>query len=693
MIHVRFGHFAAWVLALAASLLLAPAAFAQGREAVFGDENITVELFAEGAPVAGKEWTLALRFVPRAPEWHGYWSNPGDAGQGMRLELDLPPDWEVGEAVYPVPRRLLIGGLMNHIYEGPYTVLVPVTPGPSLGAEPIGPLTGKVEFLACTDAICVPQDAVLTARTGGDFARWRTEVAPLLDAEASFAIRGRTLRIAIPLPADVPLADPHVFIAGERLVAYAAAQTFRRAGDVLVAEIPLDPFGTGKAEAVAGILAFGDGSGVRFEADLGPVPFGGEVVKGPASAVTPPLWSLIFGALIGGLLLNIMPCVFPILSLKAIALARAGENEARARSEGIAYTAGVVLACLGLGVLLLALRAAGEQVGWAFQLQEPAVVVALLVLAAAITANFVGLFELPSFSMRRGAKPAGAFATGLLAAFVATPCTGPFMAAALGAALLLPVPQALLLFAMLGLGLALPFLLLGFVPALRRMLPKPGAWMERFRRIMAIPMGLTALALLWLTVQLGGRGFGIMALILAFGVVLALFVVGKLQQGGKMAWPAFGLVAAPFFAFAAIAMPSSYAPRSAERAASLLQPVAFSPAALAEARASGKPVFVWFTADWCVTCKVNEAAAIEREAVRDAFAEAGVVAMVGDWTRRDAAITAFLTDQGAAGVPLYLWYAPGSTAPDQLPQVLTPERLIRQARGTARSAPSAAGSD
>ena len=173
---------------------------------------------------------------------------------------------------------------------------------------------------------------------------------------------------------------------------------------------------------------------------------------------------------------------------------------------------GVVLSFLALGGLLLALRAAGEQVGWAFQLQEPGVVVALLVLAAAITANFAGLFELPSVSMRLGGEPAGAFATGLLAAFVATPCTGPFMAAALGAALLLPVPQALLLFALLGLGLALPFLLLGFVPPLRRMLPKPGAWMERFRRIMAVPMGLTALALLWLTVQLGGRAFGLIAL-------------------------------------------------------------------------------------------------------------------------------------------------------------------------------------
>jgi thiol:disulfide interchange protein len=405
-------------------------------------------------------------------------------------------------------------------------------------------------------------------------------------------------------------------------------------------------------------------------------------VAGPQSAPIPPLWTLILGALAGGLLLNIMPCVFPILSLKAIALARASQSEAKARAEGFAYSAGVVIACVALGGLLLALRAAGEQVGWAFQLQEPGVVVALLVLAAAITANFAGLFELPSLSVTRGGEPAGAFATGLLAAFVATPCTGPFMAAALGAALLLPTPQALLLFALLGLGLALPFLLLGFVPPLRRMLPKPGAWMERFRRLMAIPMGLTALALVWLTAQLGGRNFGGIALVLVVGVLIALFVVGRLQKAGKMAWPAFALIVAPFLAFALIALPSAYAAKGAEAKISIHSPQAFSRESLARARASGKPVFVWFTADWCVTCKVNESTSIERDNVREAFEQAGVVTMVGDWTVRDPEITAFLTEQGAAGVPLYLWYAPGAATPERLPQVLTPDLLAAQARGT-----------
>jgi DsbC/DsbD-like thiol-disulfide interchange protein/cytochrome c biogenesis protein CcdA len=665
--------------------MLLPLASAQAQQAParFGDTNIAVSLYAEGQPQMGKAWLIALRFIPRAREWHGYWSNPGDAGQGMRLQLDLPPDWEVGEARYPVPRQLLVSGLMNHIYQGPYTVLVPITPGPSV-KDFTAPLKGRVEYLACTDQICVPQDAALSAQSGGDFARWRAEVAPLLDRAATFAITGKQLRIAIPFPDGMALKDPHLFIANDRLVSYAAPQIFRRVDEMLVGEIPLDPYGTGKAKGVAGILAFGDANGVAFKAGLGPVPSGGEVVSGKAAASdTPPLWTLILGALAGGLLLNIMPCVFPILSLKAIALARAGESEETARIEGIAYTAGVVIACLGLGALLLALRAAGEQVGWAFQLQEPGVVVALLVGAAAITANFLGLFELPAISVNMGGEKTGAFATGLLAAFVATPCTGPFMAAALGAALLLPVPQALLLFGCLGFGLALPFLLLGFVPQLRRMLPKPGAWMERFRRIMAIPMALTALALLWLTVQLGGKPFGAIALVLVFGVLLGLFVVGRLQRGGKMAWPAFALVASPFIAFAAIGLPAVYAVKAAGAVESILDAERFSADALAKARARGKPVFVYLTADWCLTCKVNERVAIERESTRAAFAKAGVTVLVGDWTRRDAAITQFLTEAGAAGVPLYLWYAPGAAAPQQLPQVLTPELLEKQA--SARS--------
>ena len=649
--------------------------------------NIAAELVAEAPAAPGRPATVALHFQP-GDGWHGYWSNPGDAGFGMLLDWDLPAGATAGEPFYPVPRTLLVGGLMNHVYEGDYAVLVPlrlpsdVKPGARL------PISVKAQWLACTDKICVPEQGTLstTLAIGQDrhdarFDRWRRALPPPLDSTAEAELATGKLRIAIPLPATLALGAPHVFIANDELVEYAAPQAFFRQGNVLIAELKARREATALPAKVQGILRFGTGEdGIRFAAQAGKVPAGGTPLDPEDAKVN--LWLLFAAALAGGLMLNIMPCVFPILSLKALSLARAGETQAQARREGLAYTAGVVLACLALGGLLLALRAAGEEVGWAFQLQEPGVVVGLLFLAVAITANLAGLFYLPSLSVTRGGEPASAFATGLLAAFVATPCTGPFMAAALGAALLLPPAQALLLFAALGLGLALPFLALGFVPALRRLLPRPGAWMERFRRILAIPMGLTALALLWLVYRLGGTAYAAVAGLVALGLAIALWVVGRRQKRGLQALVPFAIVLAPFALFGAIALPPAFDPAT-KNEGGVLPAHEFSEAALSRARVTGRPVFVWFTADWCITCKVNENVAIEREATREAFRKARVIAIRGDWTRRDPAITRFLSEQGAAGVPLYLWY-PANGEPVQLPQLLGPDSLIILAEGAAR---------
>jgi len=236
--------------------------------------------------------------------------------------------------------------------------------------------------------------------------------------------------------------------------------------------------------------------------------------------------------------------------------------------------------------------------------------------------------------------------------------------------LLLPWWQGLLLFATLGFGLALPFLLLGFVPALRKMLPRPGKWMDMFRRILAVPMGLTALGLLWLAWRLGGTTFAAIAGAIAL-MIVAVFVL--VHRSEARSWRVAVPAAASLVLFAAVALPNTYSPPVAEDE-SILAAVPFSDTALAEARAANKPVFLWFTADWCLTCKVNEGVAIEREATKAAFDKAGVVAMRGDWTRRDPAITRFLTAHGAAGVPLYLWYAPATNG-EVLPQVLTPDML------------------
>lgn len=682
-----------------ASLTGASLASAQGGDPVFPSaraNHIEVELIAERPAVPGEVLTLAIVFRPE-DGWHGYWANPGDAGYPMRLKWDLPPGWRAGEPLYPVPGRLVIAGLMNHVYRGNYAVLVPIEVPPGGLEGTFVPIGLEAEWLACTDEICVPEAGrftlrVSTGRAPGEalraarFEQWRAAIPPLLDSPARFAPTRDKVRIAIPLPASLALSEPHVFIGEQQVVDYNAAQTFRRQGNLLVAEIPRGGLGAVPAR-LSGILALGEGSGgLRFEAAPGAVPTGGEVLAAgvaagvAAGAAGGSLALLVGGALLGGLLLNLMPCVFPILSLKALSLARAGESEAQARREGLSYTAGVVLACLALGGLLLALRAGGSEIGWAFQLQEPGVVLALLVLAVAITANFAGLFELPAWSITRAGGRSGAFATGLLAAFVATPCTGPFMAAALGAALLLPWEQALLLFAALGLGLALPFLLLGFVPPLRALLPRPGPWMERFRRWMAIPMGLTALALAWLAWLLGGPWLVLAGLAGVAILVAALRGVGRRRAGGR---PAFaGMVAASLALLLALAigLPRASAPAEST-GASLLDPVEFDASAIEQTvDLEGKPLFLWFTADWCLTCKVNERLAIEREAVREAFEEAGIVTMRGDWTSADPAIARFLTEQGAAGVPLYLWYPAGGGAPEQLPQVLTADMLIERAR-------------
>ena len=634
---------------LLAALLAAGAAQAQST-------NITASLAAEHSAMPGETVTLAIDMRP-AQGWHGYWINPGDAGLGMTLDWTLPQGFKAGEAQYPVPQTLLVSGLMNHVYKGDYAVLVPLQVPQDARPGSTARIALLARWLACTDKVCVPESGHLTlslpvSEPGGRdqrFDKWRARLPAPLDAPARFALAGHTLRLAVPLPASVELDQPHLFVENDRVVDYAAPQRFSRNGNTLIIELKQPEVAAATPDSLSSVLRLGtSGVGLSFTATPGTVPPAGKPLK---QSATPALPVLLLGALLGGLLLNIMPCVFPILSLKAISLARAGESEAQARREGLAYTAGVIAACLALGALLLVLRAGGEEIGWAFQLQEPGVVALLLLLATAITANFLGLFEvaLPGLSDNDGSR--GAFATGLLAAFVATPCTGPFMAAAMGAALLLPAAEGMALFAALGLGLALPFLAVAFIPALRGMLPRPGPWMTHFRRWMTLPMGLTALALASLAWRLGGAGFAVAAIALAVLLVALLWFAGGRQKRGQSAGLATIVGVALLAGVSLAVLPGLVARDKAAAEPGITGAEPFSEVRLADARAAGKPVFVWMTADWCLTCKVNEQAAIEREATAEAFRKAGVVVLRGDWTRRDPAITRYLTANGAAGVP------------------------------------------
>ena len=699
MIDARILERIAALVMLVALVLIAPAS-AQQEVRGPGSERMPVEIVAEGAPQPGETWTVALHFMPSTPEWHGYWSNPDDAGLGMELDWDLPEGWEAGEPLYPLPKRLVIGGLMNHVYEGDYAVLVPIGVPESAAVANVAPIAVMANYLACTDKICVPQQARLTldpAQAGADprFGAWRAAIVPQLDSSAQFEFTPTHLRVGIPIPAETALGDLHFFLGTPELGEgdrpdYTGVQTFISEGNLLVVEMPIERLAVPdnvefaaepRPETITGILDLGSGRGVRFTAVPGDVSLEGvKPIRG--GGAEPVLWQLLIAALAGGLLLNIMPCVFPILSLKALSLAKAGGDERAARRDALAYTAGVVLACAALGAAILLLRSAGELVGWAFQLQEPVVVVGLFLLALAITVNFLGVFEVPGMAVSGGAPSrGGSFSTGLLAAFVATPCTGPFMAIALGAALVIRPIHGLIVFVALGVGLALPFLLVGFVPAIRRRLPKPGAWMESFRRWMALPMGLTALALAWLVWRIGGWDYLGPVLILAVLALAGLALIGLFQRRSRS-----GVLVVFASLVAVLGIGVTLLPKPEAQTASaesLLDPIDYSEAALAEARASGRPVFIWFTADWCVTCKVNESVAIEREATRKAFEEAGVIAMRGDWTQPDEEISRMLTRQGAAGVPLYLWYEPGGEA-EQLPQVLTPDLLVQKARDSAR---------
>ena len=678
----------ALLLALAALCGMPPRASAQQAGAA---THIAAALVAErSSAAAGQTILLAVTMKPD-PGWHGYWLNGGDAGFAMQFKWALPPAAGIGEVRYPVPGTLLINGLMNHVYEHDYALLVPFTvPAAARMGETLA-VSAEADWLACTDEICVPERGRLatTIRVGAPAARdprfdgWLARLPAPLPEPVRFAAGNKTLRFAIPIPASLELGSPHLFVRTDGVAAYAAPQRFARKGDLLLVDLARIAGAQGDvAGPIDAVLRYGQGDGLTIRAQPGTVPSGGTPLAGADKTAfdLAGMVAILGAALLGGLVLNVMPCVFPILSLKALSLAKANAAPGKARADGLAYTAGVVLACLALGGLMLGLRAAGAEIGWAFQLQEPLVVAALLLLAVAITANFAGLFEVPVLAGSAGTGEHGAFATGLLAAFVATPCTGPFMAAAMGAALVLPPAAALAVFAVLGLGLALPFLALGFSPALRRLLPRPGPWMVRFRTAMAVPMGLTAMALVWLAWRLGGAGFALACAAIALALVAVLVTIGRAQQRGMAAMPRAAPALAALFLLGAVSLPRLAGAPVAEASSGLLGAKPFSLTALASARASGKPVFVYFTADWCVTCKVNEAAAIERERTRAAFAKAGVQVLRGDWTRRDPVITRFLEAHGVAGVPLYLWYAPAATEAQVLPQVLTPARLEASAR-------------
>jgi DsbC/DsbD-like thiol-disulfide interchange protein/cytochrome c biogenesis protein CcdA len=659
--------------------------------------NVPAVLQAETLePAPGQSISVAFLMRPK-PSWHGYWVNGGDAGLGMQLKWELPQGVRVGELRYPVPKSLMIRGLMNYVYDKPYALLADLQIERSI---PVGSklrLKVKADWLSCSDTICVPEhdtfsldlvvgQGAISASNRRLFDSYLADLPASLDRSASFSISGKFIEIAIPLSAQASVSSPYFFPSTKNVIDYTVAQSARRLGDQLVIKAGY----SGKPiRSFSGVLRYGYpgnqiAHGLTISAVAGTIPKGGNEVAtfghGVSNLSSPSeigFFSILALSILGGIVLNLMPCVFPILGLKAFSLAKLGGDELSAKRDALAYACGAVLSVVALGAIMLALRAGGQQVGWAFQLQEPRIVLALLLLMAAVTLNLAGVFELGSInignSLTKKHGLIGSFWTGVLAAIIATPCTGPFMAVALGAALVLPIVSALSVFAGLGLGLALPYLAIGFIPKLRGLLPKPGAWLGRFRRLMAIPMGLTTVALFWLLWRLSGEHGIILAIVSVIAGASIFLFIGHFQRSGDYV-PILLRILLLVVTLSSISALPSQAVISAI-GSRLLASEPYSERLLDRYRTQGKDVFVYFTADWCVTCKINEANAIDRKAVASAFVSADVKVLVGDFTRRDPTLSRVLADYGRAGVPLYIFYKKGQN-PIIMPQILMSDMII-----------------
>ncbi|MCK8783190.1 thioredoxin family protein [Roseomonas sp. NAR14] len=645
---------------------------------------------------------LALRFR-LAPGWHTYWRNPGDAGTAATLTLTLPAGATAGEIAWPVPRRLPEGPLMTFGYTDEVLLAVPVTV-----AAPAGGLRVEAEasWLVC-ERVCVPEEG----RFGLDLPAG--DGAP--SAEASL-FDAAEARLPVPSPFAAQVApDGTLAVTGEGLSAAtvreawflpgepdalrnAAPQTLRPGDGGLALALPTGP--AFRADApLEGVLVLRDAAGgeraLAVTATPGGVPSGvpgvasGTESAGAARGAGPegaPGYLRVLGlALLGGLLLNLMPCVFPVLAMKAVAIARlSGAARGEVRAHAASYTAGVLLAFAGLGGLLLALRAGGAAAGWGFQFQSPLFVAAMAWLLFALGLNLSGAYAIGWRLAGAGQGLAGrgghlgSFATGLLAVLVATPCTAPFMATAVAASLAMPAAATLGVFLALGLGLAAPYALLALLPRLAGMLPRPGPWMEVLRQGLAFPMYGAAIWLVWVIAQQGGPDAALAVLCGMALLGFAAWVLGVAARG-RGAWRRVGQGAALLAGLGllglggAVAAGGDAAPAARVAADEASEP--FSAARLRALRAEGRPVFVNMTAAWCVTCLVNERIALAPAAVRAAFARGHVAYLKGDWTRQDPEITAFLRAHGRDGVPLYVFYPPGGE-PVVLPQLLTEATVL-----------------
>lgn len=660
-------------------LVLATPAYALESDAHRSARAVATLVTDTDTVQAGVPLHVALR-LRLARGWHTYWRNPGDAGIAPELTLTLPAGSAAGPIAWPTPVRLPEGPVMAYGYTDEVLLPVVVTPGAGELA-----LEASATWLVC-ERVCVPEEAafhlVLPPGTPAPSAE-----APLFAAAAARTPRESPFEARVGADGTVSLVGTGLSAATVQgawffpdvagVVDHAAPQRLTVVdGAVRIALTPGPDFKPGVA--LDGVVVLRDGRGDESSLLVHAAP--GLATQVEAGV---PFWEVLALAMLGGLVLNLMPCVFPILAMKAVAIARlSGEARGAVRAHAASYTAGVLVAFGGLGAALLALRSAGAAAGWGFQFTSPVFVAGMAWVLFAVGLNLSGVYQVGGRLagagqglVRRGGH-GGSFFTGLLAVIVATPCTAPFMGAAVAAALAAPPVMALVVFLAMGLGLAAPYALLAVAPGLACGLPRPGAWMDVLRGALAFPMYAAAAWLVWvISLQAGPGG----VLVTASGLVLlgfAAWCLGLAQASGRR----LGYGAAAVAMVAALAVLPGLAGARGAGMALTEGSEAFSPARLAALRAEGRPVFVNMTAAWCVTCLVNERVALSSDAVRQAFTSHNVAYLKGDWTRGDPVVTAFLREHAREGVPLYVFY-PAHGAPAILPQILTEGEVLARVGG------------
>ncbi|OYT70892.1 MAG: thiol:disulfide interchange protein [Chloracidobacterium sp. CP2_5A] len=719
---------AALCLALCLAWLAAPAS--QPTAAQVERPHVKAELIAETTAIRpGAPFWVAIRFELEE-HWHTYWRNPGDSGQPTSVKWRLPPGFAADDIQWPIPKRIEVSGLVGYGYESEVLHLIRITPPGDLPVGKPVTLEGKVKWLVCKEE-CIPGEAELkltlpvtsevTAPSAWTeaFARTRAQLPlPTSDWKPRATLEGDAVVLLLTPPTpETPLAEATFFPFEELVIEGAEPQALTRVKGGYALRMARSKAAEAPPTRLSGVVATPDGwrgpgtePGLAVDVPIEPLTALGDALA-PVVGTTRPLapslgWAALLatlgGAFLGGLILNLMPCVLPVLSIKALGFveqAKAGQG--KAWQHGVAFTAGVVLSFWALAGALLALRAGGQRLGWGFQLQEPAFVAFLVAVLFVFGLALFGVFEIGVGLTTVGGKAmgraglAGSFFTGALATVVATPCTAPFMGSALGVALAQPDAVAVLIFTALALGMASPYLLLAAAPQWLRFVPRPGPWMESFKQLMGFLMMGSVVWLLWvLGLEVGADG---VALMLGALVIIGLggWIWGR--WGGYDRSPltrriALATGAAVIVGSAAAAVnavrrlppaTAAGAAKPAARHSGGIEWEAFTPARVAELRRAGKPVFVDFTAAWCLSCKANEKVALENDGVRAEIARRGIVMIKADWTSRDENVTRALAEFGRSGVPLYVFYPPNGGEPKVLPEVITPGLVLETFRAAS----------